>query len=60
MRRWKKDDKEIVVKTLSERADGMFRWTFCQLVVLRDCLPSSVRHFSTNYQNHWTRRTSVC
>jgi hypothetical protein len=22
-----------------------FRWTFCQLVVLRDCLPSSVRHF---------------
>jgi ankyrin repeat protein len=61
MRRWKKDDKEIVVKTLSERADGMyvnrfmfmihtgivyrFRWTFCQLVVLRDCLPSSVRHF---------------
>ncbi|KAI0269599.1 hypothetical protein BGY98DRAFT_879076, partial [Russula aff. rugulosa BPL654] len=40
-----KDDKEIVVKTLSERADGMFRWTFCQLEVLRDCLPSSVRHF---------------
>ncbi|KAI0261189.1 hypothetical protein BGY98DRAFT_1182447, partial [Russula aff. rugulosa BPL654] len=45
MRRWNKVDKEIVVKTLSERADGMFRWTFCQLVVLRDCLPSSVRHF---------------
>ncbi|KAI0261300.1 hypothetical protein BGY98DRAFT_1104476, partial [Russula aff. rugulosa BPL654] len=61
MKRWKKDDKEIVVKTLSERADGMyvdrfmfmilieivnrFRWTFCQLVVLRDCLPSSVRYF---------------
>src|SRR5712672_1784303 len=22
-----------------------FRWTFCQLEVLRDCLPSSVRHF---------------
>ncbi|KAI0275754.1 hypothetical protein BGY98DRAFT_1178154 [Russula aff. rugulosa BPL654] len=44
-RRWKKEDKEIVVKTLSERADGMFRWTFCQLEVLRDCLPSSVRHF---------------
>ncbi|KAI0269073.1 hypothetical protein BGY98DRAFT_1101257 [Russula aff. rugulosa BPL654] len=45
MRRWKKDDKDIVVKTLSERADGMFRWTFCQLEVLRDCLPSSVRDF---------------
>ena len=24
MKRWKKDDKEIVVKTLSERADGMY------------------------------------
>ena len=24
MRRWKKEDKEIVVKTLSERADGMY------------------------------------
>ena len=23
MRRWKKDDKELVIKTLSERADGM-------------------------------------
>ncbi|KAF8493659.1 hypothetical protein F5888DRAFT_1850287, partial [Russula emetica] len=45
MRRWKKEDKEFVVKTLAERADGMFRWTFCQLEVLRDCLPSSVRRF---------------
>ncbi|KAI0275752.1 hypothetical protein BGY98DRAFT_1188245 [Russula aff. rugulosa BPL654] len=45
MKRWKKEDKEIVVKTLSKRADGMFRWTFCQLEVLRDCLPSSVRRF---------------
>jgi hypothetical protein len=24
MRRWKKEDKEIVIKTLSERADGMY------------------------------------
>jgi hypothetical protein len=24
MKRWKKEDKEIVVKTLSERADGMY------------------------------------
>jgi hypothetical protein len=23
MRRWRKEDKELVVKTLSERADGM-------------------------------------
>src|SRR5258707_10023971 len=61
MKRWKEEDKEIVVKTLAERADGMyvnhfvfvilfqmssrFRWIFCQLEVLRDCLPSSVRRF---------------
>ncbi|KAF8494392.1 hypothetical protein F5888DRAFT_655820 [Russula emetica] len=43
MRRWRKEDKELVVKMLSERADGMFRWIFCQLEVLRDCIPSSVR-----------------
>ena len=24
MRRWRKDDKELVIKTLSERADGMY------------------------------------
>ena len=62
MKRWTKEDKELVVKTLTERADGMcvnyfiyllcvfhlsnrFRWVFCQLEVLRDCLPSSVRRF---------------
>ncbi|KAF8492083.1 hypothetical protein F5888DRAFT_1860114 [Russula emetica] len=43
MRRWRKEDKELVIETLSERADGMFRWVFCQLEVLRDCLPASVR-----------------
>jgi len=43
MRRWRKEDKELVIETLSERADGMFRWIFCQLEVLRDCIPSSVR-----------------
>ncbi|KAF8497821.1 hypothetical protein F5888DRAFT_1578470, partial [Russula emetica] len=43
MRRWRKEDKEFVIKTLSELADGMFRWTFCQLEVLRQCLPPSVR-----------------
>jgi ankyrin repeat protein len=56
------EDKDLVIKTLSERADGMyvdhlalydtlfnmpdrFRWVFCQLEVLRHCLPSSVRRF---------------
>jgi len=43
MRRWKIEDKELVIETLSERADGMFRWVFCQLEALRHCLPPSVR-----------------
>ena len=62
MKRWKAEDKELVAKTLAERANGMcvnysicllfrfqlsnrFRWVFCQLEILRDCLPSSVRRF---------------
>ncbi|KAH9988242.1 hypothetical protein BJV74DRAFT_885364 [Russula compacta] len=36
-------DKKMVIETLSERADGMFRWVFCQLETLRQCLPASVR-----------------
>ncbi|KAI9455153.1 hypothetical protein BJY52DRAFT_1172356, partial [Lactarius psammicola] len=43
MRRWRHEDKEHVIKTLSERADGMFRWVFCQLETLRNCLPQNVR-----------------
>ncbi|KAH9024189.1 hypothetical protein EDB85DRAFT_2150624 [Lactarius pseudohatsudake] len=43
MKRWRDDDKKMVVETLSEKADGMFRWVFCQLDALRHCLPSSVR-----------------
>ncbi|KAH9976517.1 hypothetical protein BJV74DRAFT_990048, partial [Russula compacta] len=43
MRRWRDEDKKMVIETLSERADGMFRWVFCQLETLRQCLPASVR-----------------
>ncbi|KAI0285567.1 hypothetical protein BC826DRAFT_1109284 [Russula brevipes] len=43
MRRWRGEDKDFVIETLSEQADGMFRWVFCQLEVLRHCLPASVR-----------------
>ncbi|KAH9167691.1 hypothetical protein EDB89DRAFT_2232237 [Lactarius sanguifluus] len=43
VRRWRKDDKEHVIKTLSEKADGMFRWVFCQLEVLQKCLPQNVQ-----------------
>ncbi|KAI9443865.1 hypothetical protein H4582DRAFT_2125881 [Lactarius indigo] len=44
MSRWRDEDKEMVVQTLSERADGMFRWVFCQLETLRHCLPQNVPH----------------
>ncbi|KAI9442912.1 ankyrin repeat-containing domain protein [Lactarius indigo] len=43
MKRWRDDDKRMVVEALSEKADGMFRWVYCQLDALRQCLPSSVR-----------------
>ncbi|KAH9022814.1 hypothetical protein EDB84DRAFT_1580563 [Lactarius hengduanensis] len=36
-------DKELVIETLTDRADGMFRWVFCQLEVLQHCLPQSIR-----------------
>ncbi|KAH9969702.1 hypothetical protein BC827DRAFT_1262912 [Russula dissimulans] len=43
IRRWREEDKRFVIETLSERADGMFRWVYCQLEALRHCLPPSVR-----------------
>ncbi|KAH9013212.1 hypothetical protein EDB85DRAFT_984081 [Lactarius pseudohatsudake] len=42
MRRWRAEEREIVVGTLSAKADGMFRWVFCQLEILRHCFPASV------------------
>ncbi|KAH9073600.1 hypothetical protein EDB83DRAFT_2260404, partial [Lactarius deliciosus] len=43
MKKWREVDKKMVVDALSEKADGMFRWVFCQLETLRQCLPQSVR-----------------
>ncbi|KAH9967018.1 hypothetical protein BJV74DRAFT_968858 [Russula compacta] len=42
MRRWREEDRELVITTLSERANGMFRWVYCQLDTLRRCMPSSI------------------
>ncbi|KAI0292485.1 hypothetical protein B0F90DRAFT_1671154 [Multifurca ochricompacta] len=42
-RQWKDDDKEFVIKKVSEEADGMFRWAFCRLDQLRRCLPRGIR-----------------
>lgn len=44
MGRWSGADKDLVIETLSEGADGMFRWVFCQLETLKKCLPQSLRH----------------
>ncbi|KAH9029613.1 ankyrin repeat-containing domain protein [Lactarius pseudohatsudake] len=45
MRRWRADDRKLVIETLTERADGMFRWVFCQLETLRHCFPPNLRRF---------------
>ncbi|KAH9030407.1 ankyrin repeat-containing domain protein [Lactarius pseudohatsudake] len=44
-KKWREDDKELVIETLSQKADGMFRWVYCQLEMLRLCLRSRVRQF---------------
>ncbi|KAH9172803.1 hypothetical protein EDB89DRAFT_2095778, partial [Lactarius sanguifluus] len=44
-KRWREDDKRLVIEMLSEKADGMFRWVYCQLEMLRLCLRSRVRQF---------------
>ena len=59
MRRWRTEIKNLVVKTLSDRADGRyvncfifgilvesfnrFRWVICQLEILRQCLSPTVQ-----------------
>ncbi|KAN0139385.1 hypothetical protein V8E53_002886 [Lactarius tabidus] len=45
MRRWRAEDKNMVIETLTESADGMFRWVFCQLDALRHCFPPNLRQF---------------
>ncbi|KAH9061914.1 hypothetical protein EDB87DRAFT_1560217, partial [Lactarius vividus] len=42
MRRWKAENRQLVIDTLSEKADGMFRWVYCLLDILRRCFPASI------------------
>ncbi|EMD37982.1 hypothetical protein CERSUDRAFT_122810 [Gelatoporia subvermispora B] len=39
---WNEQHKALVVKVLSEKANGMFRWVSCQLDMLRGCPPAHV------------------
>ncbi|KAH9015487.1 hypothetical protein EDB85DRAFT_2156658 [Lactarius pseudohatsudake] len=43
MKRWRDEEKDMVIEKLAEKADGMFRWVYCQLEVLRYCFPANVR-----------------
>ncbi|KAN0133254.1 hypothetical protein V8E53_008978 [Lactarius tabidus] len=43
MSNWSVEEKELVIDALSDKADGMFRWVYCQLEVLQNCLPNRVR-----------------
>ncbi|KAI0289002.1 hypothetical protein BC826DRAFT_1107328 [Russula brevipes] len=42
MGRWTEEDRELVIRTLSNRGGGMFRWAVCQLDTLRQCFPSTI------------------
>ncbi|KAN0129916.1 Ankyrin repeat-containing domain protein [Lactarius tabidus] len=42
MKKWRDAEKDMVIKKLTAKADGMFRWVFCQLEVLRHCFPSDL------------------
>ncbi|KAI9455695.1 ankyrin repeat-containing domain protein [Lactarius psammicola] len=40
MRRWTAENKQLVIDTLSEKADGI--WVYCLLDILRRCFPASI------------------
>ncbi|KAI9432788.1 hypothetical protein H4582DRAFT_2102105 [Lactarius indigo] len=42
-KRWRDEEKDMVIDKLTEKADGMFRWVYCQLEVLRHCFPTNLR-----------------
>ncbi|EMD33427.1 hypothetical protein CERSUDRAFT_142402, partial [Gelatoporia subvermispora B] len=42
-RRWKASDRALAIQRLSKDANGMFRWAFCQLEMIRQCLPATIR-----------------
>ncbi|KAN0141750.1 hypothetical protein V8E53_000212 [Lactarius tabidus] len=41
--KWRDDDKKMVIDQLTENADGMFRWVYCQLEALQPCFPNNLR-----------------
>ena len=47
MKRWKKEDKELVVKTLAERADGMYVNYFMFVMPVSNCQTGSAGCFAS-------------
>ncbi|KAN0141688.1 hypothetical protein V8E53_000150 [Lactarius tabidus] len=43
VKKWRDDDKKMVIDKLTENADGMFRWVYCQLEALQPCFPNNLR-----------------
>ncbi|KAI0293761.1 caspase domain-containing protein [Russula brevipes] len=48
MEGWRKEDKELVIKVLSNRAHGMFQWVWCQLDTVRWCLRADLHDALNN------------
>ncbi|KAF8471608.1 hypothetical protein DFH94DRAFT_655887 [Russula ochroleuca] len=43
-RRWKAEHKQLVIDVLTKKADGMFRWVYCQVVYICGCIPARIQH----------------
>ncbi|KAN0138107.1 Ankyrin repeat-containing domain protein [Lactarius tabidus] len=43
VKHWRDVDKKMVIDKLTEDADGMFRWIYCKLEVLRQCHRNDLR-----------------
>jgi hypothetical protein len=59
MRKWRKGDKQLVIDTLSEKADGMFRWFSASW---RSCVGPYLSIFEALWmicQKRWTKLTNV-
>jgi len=42
-RRWRAEDKRLVIDVLTKKANGMFRWVECQLAYICGCIPARIR-----------------
>ncbi|KAH8987960.1 hypothetical protein EDB86DRAFT_2069174 [Lactarius hatsudake] len=43
MKRWRREDKDDTIKTLSKKGAGSWHWVHSQIKILPDCLPATVQ-----------------